>query len=320
MSGPTFDSIDAVTKTLGTDSAWSSPPAGLDRLADEARSLAQLAYTDGDEVHRRRAEVTLYRLHSHSRYHAPAELAPHVLWSVLARAKLDHLWRGIDAPREMTSEALRERLGVLLDELGAFNHPLHDEFGRSGVHGQPFREWTQAWFATSRGFTRHVTGLALRCAAEDQRSIVHSLGEEFEGPRHYDLRKEFVSSIGVEVTERASEETDLTAAFGLSNLRCCLASLPDATYGLGSMWSIEANWVRETGRLIEALNRSGIPLAGLRYFSLHAAVDAEHAAEWMDLLCEPRRSGEQRSRAYLGAVAQLRARRDLYDALLACAK
>lgn len=318
MSG--FESIDKVTTMLGTDAAWTAPVEGLDRLADEARTLASRAYTDGDEALRRRAEITLYRLHTHSRYHAPAEPAPHVVWSILTRAKLDHLWRGIEAPRELTIDQLRERLGVLLDELGAFNHPLHDEFGRSGVHARPFAEWTQAWFATSRGFTRHITGLALRCKAEDQRSLVHSLGEEFEGPRHYDLRKEFIASIGVTVSERASEETDLTAAFALSNLRCCLASLPDASYGLGSMWSIEANWVRETARLIESLNKSGIPLEGLRYFSLHAAVDAEHAAEWMDLLCEPRRSGEERARAYLGAVAHLRARRDMYDAVLANAK
>jgi pyrroloquinoline quinone (PQQ) biosynthesis protein C len=298
-----------------------SQPDGLDALAREAQDLGRRAYVASDPAALDRAERTLYAIHNTNEFHAPIEPRAHVVWYMLAGAKLRALRDAAGAVEALTKDELRARFNALLDERCTAKHPLLVRMRSEGKTGKALRLWAKNWFASSHGFTRQLTGIALRCARDDQPALSHALAEEFEGTRHYDLRKQFLDYLELPSSTQdvLGDREYLPECLGLQSFRCIVASWNPAEYAVGAYLSIEGNWAVEAGELVRVLADAGITGKPVEVFVVHSALDEGHADEWLEIASAAHHTDEDRGRALLGAKMQLNVRWRMYDALLRAA-
>lgn len=292
-------------------------PQGFDELAREAHDLARRAYLENHHEDYDRAERMLFAMHTTSEHHAPFDARAHVVWSMLAAAKLRSLRDAAGALQPLGPTELRANIHALIAERGTGNHSLLARMAREGKDGRALRLWAKNWFASSHGFTRQLTGVALRSHRDDQPALAHALAEEFQGTRHYDLRKQFLDYLGLSTANQIalSDPEYLPECLALTSYRCVVASWKPADYAIGAYTSIEGNWAIEAGKLVEAFAAAGITGKPVEVFVVHSQLDEGHADEWLDIACAAHHTDEDRGRAFLGAKMQLAVRWRMYDAI-----
>jgi pyrroloquinoline quinone (PQQ) biosynthesis protein C len=318
MSAQGAGTLDAVKLELARDpfsesSSWDS----LRSVAEDAHRLAKAAFADEDGNARRAVEAILHEIHVSSGFAAPCRAMPSVVRGILAEAKLADLARRYPVPAALDERAMAKELETLVERLGAHNHPVIDRMTAPDAWKRGLSVFSKNWFGSTNGFTEQLTSLAQHCETDARKSILRNLADELQGTPHDDMRARFLGSLRVayDAGRAHSDEDFTTEAFALLNMRTLLCGLPQPQAALGAFYSIEANWPLECARLLKRVRPLGIDDHALEAFVLHAEVDTEHAAEWLEVVSLLPMDDRARARVVWGAAVQLGERRRMYDAI-----
>jgi pyrroloquinoline quinone (PQQ) biosynthesis protein C len=292
-------------------------PGNVERAIAEALELARRAYVAEEPDALRAAEHTLYRIHLRYRFGAPVEPLLCAVWSVLVRGAVRRWLRLYDGPAEVEPASMRPTLEAAVRELGAYRHPLLDRLDAGDRPG--YLVFVKNWFGSCHGFSQQLSALSQRCQGAAKLIVLDNLRDEFDSVTHDTLRTRFIAAVGYTFDAvGALEDPDrVVESFALLNFRTALCALPEPAYALGSFYTTEANWPAECERHLKINLRRGMGPDALAYWTTHATADTGHASDWMSALESTYRDPLSCGRVVRGAIAQLRLRRRMYDAMLA---
>jgi hypothetical protein len=284
-----------------------------------AGQLADAAYRHGDHEAWQSAERILYVIHVDSHFAPPSQVLPCVIWSTLVSAKLQALLAA-DVPARVTFDELLKRLQALIDEQERRNHSFADEVTAApGLQG--IRMYTKNWFGVAHGFTNQLIGIAQRLSIPSRKLVLANLSDETSKEDHQLLRQRWLDAIGVvyhdDPVRNLSDPEYLVETSSVLNYRTAVCCLHDPAYALGSVHLIEATLIQNYyQRLVDGLRRRGFDEHSLEVFWLHAELDEDHAAEWLETIRAEKTLDEAGyARVLAGAVAGGRVRSEWFDAM-----
>lgn len=289
-----------------------------------AKRLAADAYQTHDPAAEDLAERLLYEIHVGTCYASPTGVVPAAIWQTLLAGHLTrHLERARVAPFD--KKDLERRMLDAVERLGAWNHPLVGRMSRL-AEGRDFGFWCKNWYGSCTGYTFQMTAIAQRLAPESDisaytpaifRNLSDELADQFSKTAHHVLRYRILERAGTsfDVPKGADDPDMLTESFALHNFRTAVTTLRTPMYALGSVYGVEANWVKETPLLAHELRKAGYDSRVVESFDVHATLDKTHAQEWLEMILNIPLSPEQSAQVLTGCVAGLEVRRRMYDAL-----
>ena len=291
------------------------------QVTAEASALAAQAFEDGESQALAYAERILYIIHSRSSFAPPLQAFTGSIWGTLMRAKLRTSlpnYAGCDA---VNAAEMKRILEAAVDAADQRDHAvLEDIAGEGDLRGLVV--YTKNWYGSTHGFTTQLISLAQRCNGKPQfaaafMEVLENLQDEFGEGSHPEMRSRWPKRIGLDYSpENSMTDADqLTESFALQNFRTGLSCLTDPSYALGSFYSIEAIFPGVCRRLYSTLRGRGFDEEDVITFKLHAEVDVDHAAEFMNSLQGCSLSPQERLRIVNGGLAQLEVRSRMFSAI-----
>lgn len=316
-----FCTVERMRSELARVALAPSLPGDARAAAEEADALARAAFDDGDADARHHAERVLYAIHAYNNFRAPVQEIPAIVWGVLVRAKLRCVLVDLVGQPTLGAEPLRRVLAEQLAIVDERDHVLleHLDARRLALYGKN-------WFTSTHGFEEQLLATFHASPSVVKRTLWENLEDEFGGPKpHRDLRNEQLVNFGLRFDGdaggvlgdgRAFHDPDVaTEAFALANVRTAFSLLHDASWSLGSFYSVEACFVPVCRRMTKELDRTGLPPASIAFWSMHAETDLHHAAEWLEALIAADLGQTSNAQIANGALIQLRARSELFAAM-----
>jgi hypothetical protein len=296
-------------------------PAEIASAALDAEELSEDAFVRGEPRARSEAERLLYAIHVDSAFAPPIQGELGVVWSTLIGAKLRACLDPSAVPRELDASELERWLLALVRHTDRRDHELFERIGAEDDE-RGLVVYTKNWYASTHGFTTQLISILQRANGNAGLkpvflSLLENLREEFCDEAHPELRARWPRRLGVEYSARGAMTDDdcVTEAFGLQNYRTGVANLSDPLLAIGSFFTIEAVFSGVCRRLYPTLVRRGFDADSIATFALHADGDETHAQEMLAAFRQCDLDGRARARVLLGALAQLRARAQMFDAM-----
>jgi hypothetical protein len=161
-----------------------------------------------------------------------------------------------------------------------------------------------------------MTAIAQRLAPESDisaytpaifRNLSDEIADQYSRTPHHVLRYRILERAGTsfDVPRGADDPDMLTESFALHNFRTALTTLPTPMYALGSVYGVEANWVKETPLLDEQLRAAGYDSRVVESFNVHANLDQKHTQEWLEMVLNIPLTPEQSAQVLTGCTAGL---------------
>lgn len=224
----------------------------------------------------------------------------------------------LDCIKNFTPEIAVKELADKASNHRINKHPFLKEMDQNGISVKHTRLFLENYYVNNRIFHLFIASLSL-CTPFNERgdlacNFYDEMGQGDSALAHPNLFLKNFNGIG-----RPKAITPLPEALSLANAKAYAAFLSgDYHYGLGGFGFIELTMPNQMKKILNGLEKSGIPRADLEFWEAHITIDVEHGKTWFSNMLSLIKTEQDAQKCLQGGMFLLDARATMYDGIMSC--